>query len=72
MIRGEVVKALEDLPYDADVLVNVGGYVLDVADIRFDRLRHAIVLELFGEDAAQAMRRFLRAGRPDPGGGNSL
>jgi hypothetical protein len=72
MNRGEVVKALEEWPCDTDVLVNVGGYVLDVAGVHFDRARHAIVLELFAEDAEQTMRRFLRAGRSDPGGGNSL
>jgi hypothetical protein len=62
--RDETVLALEAQPFDTDVQVNVGGFYLDVAAIRFDERRHAIVVELFGEDAEQAMRHFLRTGPP--------
>jgi hypothetical protein len=72
MNRDETVKALETQPYDTDVQVNVGGFLIDVTEVTFDKGRHAIVVELFEEDAEQAMRHFFRAGRLEPGSGNSL
>jgi hypothetical protein len=59
--RDETVEALTAQPFGTDVQVNVGGFYLDVAAIRFDERRHAIIIELFDEDAEQAMRHFLRA-----------
>lgn len=73
MNRDEAVMALQAQPFDTDVQVNVGGFVIDVAAIRFDERRHTIVIELFGQDAEEALRQFLRAGRSgDPPAGKSV
>lgn len=72
MTRDEAVKALEAQPFDTDVQVNVGGFLIDVTQIDFDEPRHSIVLELCSEDAEQAMRYFLRAGPCRYGIGKSL
>jgi hypothetical protein len=51
MKRDETVKALKTQPYDTDVQANVGGFPIDVTEVAFDKRRHAIVVELFEEDA---------------------
>ena len=71
MYRDEIATALMAQPFDADVRVNVGGMLIDVIRVGFDRRRHAIVLELFAEDAEQAVQRFFRTGPLDVGTGNS-
>jgi hypothetical protein len=72
MNRGELAKALDNQPFDTDVQVNVGGFNLDVAAVRFDRIRHAIILDLFAEEGEQALRALLHPGCFEPGCGDSL
>ena len=69
--RDELAAALIAQPYDTDVQVNVGGFLIDITRVGFDRRRHAIVLELFAEDAAMAVQQFFRIGPLDVGTGNS-
>ena len=71
MNRDEVRSALRAQPFDTDVQVNVGGFLLDVARISFDTRRHAIVLDLFADDTEQAMTHFFRIGPLDAGTGNT-
>jgi hypothetical protein len=69
--RDEVVKAIGAQPFDTDVQVDVGGFYIDTTRVRFDQARHSIVVELFEEDAALAMRHFFRAGRLQSDSGGS-
>jgi hypothetical protein len=69
--RDEFVKALHAQPFETDVQVNVGGFLIDITGVAFDTRRHAIVLELLTEDAEQAMSHFVRIGPLDVGTGNS-
>jgi hypothetical protein len=70
--RNELAAILMAQPFDTDVQVNVSGFLIDVTHAVFDHRRHAIILELFPEDAEQAMRHYFRAGPLQRGTGNSL
>jgi hypothetical protein len=69
--RADLVEALEAQPFETDVVVNVGGFLIDVSSIDFDPRRHTIVLELFPDDAEDALRHFLRGGPRITGMGNT-
>ncbi len=63
MSRDELVTVLAGQPFDTDVQVNVGGFLIDLAGIQFDDRRHAIVIELCKDDADEVLsRRCRRAG----------
>ncbi len=63
MNRDEMVKVLEAQPFETDVQVNIGGFLIDIHRVTFDEQRHSIIVELFADDADDALRHFL-AGCP--------
>ncbi len=63
MTRDDITRAIDAQPFDTDVQVNVGGYLIDVTLVRYDERRHSIVLELFADDTRDALVRLLHPGR---------
>ncbi|WP_433718873.1 hypothetical protein ACQP2Y_31290 [Actinoplanes sp. CA-051413] len=60
MNGNELIDALDVQPcLDTDVRVDVGGDLIEVAAVGFDRVRHTIVLHLSAGSTAESLRQLL-------------
>jgi hypothetical protein len=60
MNGNELIDALDVQPcLDTDVQVDVGGVLIEVAAVGFDRARHTIVLHLAAGGTAESLRRLV-------------